>query len=410
MKIKFKIILIFLIIAVFPYYIFGEDLGPRVIGRVTFLEGVLERNKAGEIAWDFATEKTKLMESDKLRVGKRSYAAIELPGKCHIYLDRDTKIRIESRAEENKRVKLNNITIYYGNVFIRVGEFKDARFQHNIITPGAFVSTRNGAGFSLSVDNTAGTTYIMVLNGVISVKNILFRKSIFLNAEKKIYLDIGKEIEEPLSLDKRDLVELEWVNKIDPKMILSEIKKSDIKQQRIKTILSGTTHDKIIVCKLIDNSEYKGIWDIETGLSVMIADRLKQSIGDIIEIANSYGTSAYIASLKDKASIAITGKIVVFEFTKDVRKVASSDDILCYLSCRIEISLALISTQDNKTITNISASKVLVNKEKEGNLFKEITERPFSLNDKLFYQGVIGETILAVLQSVEERLKDYLQL
>ncbi len=380
------------------------------IAKVGFLKGILELNRAGTQDWCFADTSTKLFDSDRIRTGRKSIAAINMPGGLKLFLNEESKVRIESGSPGREKVNLNTISIFSGSCYIMTMDESDSLYQHNIITPSALFTVRNGTGFGITSDQSSNRADILVLNGTVTAKNISLTKEISIPAGKTTSIEIGREIERSRASDSIDVSNLSWINTIIPGLVIKEANKAGVKREQTRAILGGNAEDRIVVTCFTNHSDYSGLWDIEKALSSMTANILKSNAGLPIELTGSHPDEKTIDSLKKKATIVIIGNITAFELSKGTKISGSKGNFQGQLTCRLEITFTLISPADNRTLTAFAVTEKIKENEVPGNTFKDIAERPFSMDDKIFFESIIGRTVQSVMNKMLSQMKGYLSL
>ncbi|MFH0922181.1 MAG: FecR domain-containing protein [Fibrobacterota bacterium] len=381
------------------------DGKPAPAGRLVKMKGPLERNARGSVAWTFVDSLDRVADSDRFRTGARAFARFALPGGLGLFQNEQTAIRLESAVHDPDRIHLNHLTLFYGNAFLHTEDDSAESFQHQAVTPQASVTTRGTSAFALTVNPENGLTTVYVLAGVVSVKHLQFEKTLTVSAGKKIYVDMGREIDRSDPLDSLDLRALGWIHSIDSGRIRKEIKAETVRHERIKAVLSGDRDDRILICRFQNKSEYGGLWAPEKGLPAMIADALQRSLGVTAEATDSVATDTFFKSQRNKRGLILTGVVDTFLFSEDIRT-GSNNETIRALTCKLSLRLTLISPQDRRTLTAFTVSDMIRDRESPSQTYKDLVDRPFDLSDDSFANSVAGRTIQRLLKEITARLKE----
>lgn len=381
---------------------------PERLGTISTVHGVLELCHAGSAMWNLADSGTVLLNGDRLRTAKEGCALLLLPGGLKLYLDGESQAVVGFTSGKGGRLALNTLSLLYGRSFVKTAE--DSLFRHNLVTLYASFYADGGGSFGTSVDPVTGETEGWSVSGVVTVHATRMKQTVLLTPNRLLHAEKGSPFSPLRTVDSLDLERWKWVDVLEPGLMDRERNRAMARREQIRAVLGAGVEDRIVVTRFRNKSDYKGIWDLETTTASAMAWVLKPKTVSPVECISSFEGDAVLDSLKQKASLVLAAEITRFDFTKDTRLPQGKGLPQTSLSCRIEFAFTLIQPMDKRVLLRFKAVETLKEKEEPGRTYKEIADRPFSLEDKRFHESIVGQTILNALNSAVVQMRDYLRM
>lgn len=179
-----KVINFFLVFFLFISFSYAQEVTKKspLKAKITFIAGIVEVQKKGEISWRKAKIGTILSKYDKIRTFEDSLAEISISDSSCIRLSELTTIEV-SKIKKDKKGESNSFFLWMGNIWIKTIKIIDREASIEVKTPIAVAGIR-GTTFSAKVAKDT-STQVHVFEGEVKVANLPSKKNISKAEEKK---------------------------------------------------------------------------------------------------------------------------------------------------------------------------------------------------------------------------------
>ncbi len=372
------------------------------------LIGKVEIKRAGTYKWHFAKKEQKLYDNDMIRTNNKASAQIKYKDGSLLIVKEKSQILLNSGSDKKKNFNSKFITTFFGAVFFVIQEAIPQKSITRVYTPTSVVSIR-GTSFLVSVDAKTGLTDVKVINGTVLVKNWLMDEEFYVKGGTKTKIALRKTPSKPTSMSKKDIKELQqWVM---AELIKTEQEKNAKKIKSNIAKIKGNADDKILVMELNDISGFTGNWKISSGLTEMIASKLKEYSNSQIVISKTKDEKLDADQLgkNEKARIVIGGEIETFELSKRAAISVEANQYKEGFIATVWIVLYIVNPVNGTLVKTIRISEdVKADNELSEKDLELVGNYNFDMKDENLRNSVIGEAIEKVLSRCVEELSAFL--
>ena len=368
------------------------------------VQGILERCDSGTFAWDFAAPNNRIHQSDRFRTGQESISVLSLEGPCRLFLNEETEVRIEKAGSSRDRTRIQSITLLRGTLFLVASKNDSSNYRFDIITPLVRASFPHDASCLVAQDGR-GQSLVFPINGVATVRPLQGKGAYTVAPPEVFRLYAGRSSEMPKAAVPADTAYLDWMGAADSALMASERAHHRERQARLLALLSDVRYDKVRILPFQNESDYRGVWNLEQALPMMITDRLRQFYtGPFEGPADGPATRATHGAAKERV-LVLTGRITDFYF-ETTRKGGIRDSSTWGMQrCGLSVVLSLESPADRRMLGAFPLSDSTLFLENEKGVFDGLAKHPFSLEDTLFARSAAGIVVRQILDTVDARLR-----
>jgi len=195
----------------------SQEYGELPLSNLSYLKGVVEYKVNEKADWQEARAGTTLELNHILKTGVESYATIIFFDGSKIRVEENTIVTIKKlQADLDKKGEFKQgnigISVLLGEVAAKLEKVKMKEREFEIESPGSLIGVR-GTFFVVKVDRSK-KTYILVLRGKVSVKNVRARilqkvKEISVGAGQGTEVEQGKLPSKARNLSRLEISSLE---------------------------------------------------------------------------------------------------------------------------------------------------------------------------------------------------------
>ena len=372
---------------------------------IASIAGRVEVKKAGTNTWGFAKVKQKLFDNDMLRTYKGAKTKIMYDDGSIIIVREETQILLNTKTAEKQGGASKYITAFWGAVFFVFKEAAPRAQSNRVFTPTAVVSIR-GTSFLVTVDRKTGRTDVKVVNGTVLVRNKSMDRELFVKAGTKTTVAVNKTPARPRAIIPEEIIELKkWAG---DELVSAEQAKQQRQNRRNAVVMSGKAEDKIAVVTFVDSSGFSGKWDIATGLTNMIADKLRGLTKAEVVVFKGKENDAEKIGKRERARLVVSGVIETFELNKQAAISIEADKYKEYYRAGVAIILYVVDPLNGRLVKTVRFKEDVDGGNLQENDWKVVGKYVFDMNNKNFNKSIIGQAIKRILNRCALELRDYL--
>ncbi len=365
------------------------------------LSGIAQIQRAGAINWEKLTKEAKLYDNDMVRIPDEGIVILRWPGGTQTYVHKKTQVLINLYKNKNDKSILSNATVMFGAALFIVKKIlpKDDSEEMRVYTPTAVLSIR-GTSFLVDVDSIQKFTTVKMLNGIISVKNIVKNISIILGTPYQTTIPQNEYPSTPKAVLQEDLDSLKsWIpESVIEREILDQIDNS--KQERINLV--GNYQERCLISQFTNTSSYIGPWKIEKEITRQFATLLRNKLSSVVVmVSDSSHKETNQVGKNLNTRFCISGNIESFELNKHAEISVHGDEYRESIIAKVCISISLKDLSNNKELIHKSFCAEISGKNIQNNNWNILQRNGFNLDNTTFKNTIIGKAVMkSLLQTV----------
>jgi|GEM_PF-1076002 len=375
------------------------------------IKGKAEVQRAGQYKWVLVSRNGKLYNNDIIRILDNSMARLKWQNGSIMYVNTHSQIQINLHKDTANNIFTNYATVFFGAIYFIVKKTLPrevfAREETKVYTPTAILAIR-GTAFSVDVNKKNGETLVNIINGTILVKNILKNQSMFISAGYKTVISMNTDPLVPAALLDSDINLMKaW---IPPNDIVEQMAQQLQKAKSDYATLTGKLEEKISVVPLVNNSVYKGAWNISENIAAMLAENITLSsrVKCSVVRPDQAEIDPILLGMKEKSRFVITGEIRRFEIIQRAEITAAADKYSEHSIAAICLVIQLIDIEAKTQLYKNEFCQEVSGKNIEGNNWKYIGKLPFDLKDQAFASSILGKALNQAFEQSTAGLSRYL--
>lgn len=165
-------------------------------GRVTFLKGAVEIQRAGEMPWESLGSGEQLLEGFRISTGQDGILEATFEDGSSFYMNPDTCLQVLKARKSEASSVIGELFLEGGRIITRIKKATGSEPRFKIQTPSAAAAIR-GTEFRVSHDSRKSTR-IEVLKGMVAARGR--RREVMLEEGAGTVIRKGKEPERPVEL------------------------------------------------------------------------------------------------------------------------------------------------------------------------------------------------------------------
>ena len=369
------------------------------------LVGKVEVQRAGTQVWNKLSQGDKVRNNDCVRAGAQSFVRLTWSDGSASYVREKTQLLLALYDGGGTNIISRHITVFYGAVFFVLKEILPKSlvksYDVKIYTPTSVVSLR-GTALSVEVDTGTGASTVRVINGTVSVKNILKNSSMFLSAGFKTTVTMNTDPLVPRPMLSTDIAALKgWA---PPDVVGRAMSEQLTEAGREHDVLTGNLKKKLLVMPFVNSSKYNGSWNITSGVARMLTGKLQHGPCAVEFADSSSSADPVIAAGKAHARFVVTGEIQDFDIAQHAEITASADEYREFYFARVRIAIQMIDVTDQRVVVDNVFSGDMRGANSKENSWQKISALTFSDQDPRFLKSILGAALTQAIEQSAEQL------
>jgi TolB-like protein len=254
----------------------------------------------------------------------------------------------------------------------------------------------------VEVDTGTGTSTVRVVNGTVSVKNILKNSTMFLSAGFKTTVAMNTDPLVPRPMLSTDISALKgWA---PPDVVGRAMSEQLTEAGREHDVLTGNLKKKLLVMPFVNSSKYNGSWNITSGIARMLTGKLQHGPCTVEFADSSSAADPVIAAGKAQARFVVTGEIQDFDIAQHAEITASADEYREFYFARVRIAIQMIDITDQRVVVDNVFSGDMRGANSKENSWPKISALIFSDQDPKFLKSILGAALVQAIEQAAEQL------
>lgn len=389
----------------------SSSWGSHRYASIDSLSGNAQMMRSGAESWVSVSQGDRLVNNDVVRVLDKGFARIRLSKGAMIHVRGGSQVLINLYAPPKPTTVSEHITLFFGAIFFTVKsslpETGTTSHDYKVYTPAAVAACR-GTAFMVEVAKGTGETAVKVLNGTVLVRNIIKNESLFLRAGGKSVIGMNQDPTTPRALVSADIASMKsWVS---PLLIEQEMVLQNTKAHRDHEIITGRVVDQLSVFPFANATTYTGAWDIATGLSRFLVERLDTIPGFPRATLMTTGTGDPLSEgALSRSRYIVTGTIEEVDIIQQARISVRADRYEEINYARMRLRLSLIEVASRRQIMDEAFIGEIPIHNSPEHTWESVSQLPFDMRDQRFRSSILGKVIDQVLNSAASELCRYVR-